>query len=180
MNRKRGFVLLLWCLLAPVPGAIMAQEQEKSPPPTFQLEGNELITPAPVLFKPGSDQLDEESEAALEHVKAYLEAKGYITLMRIEAHTDNSGDSADAQTLTEKRALAVAKWLADRGIDCKRLLPVGFGSSKPAAENSTPEGKARNRRVSFINAALRGKPIGRMPVEGGGIVAGDPCVAPEE
>jgi OOP family OmpA-OmpF porin len=61
------------------------------------------------------------------------------------------------------------------GVDCKRLLPVGFGSGKPLSDNPTPEGKAQNRRVTFINAALEGKPIGGMPVDGGGTAAGNPC-----
>lgn len=61
------------------------------------------------------------------------------------------------------------------GADCKRLIAVGFGSTKPVADNNTAEGKAANRRVSFINAALRSRPIGGMPVDGGGKVAGDIC-----
>ena len=59
------------------------------------------------------------------------------------------------------------------GVDCKRLIAVGFGSAKPVADNSTPEGKAQNRRVSFFNAALRGRLIGGMPADGGGQIAGD-------
>ena len=62
-----------------------------------------------------------------------------------------------------------------KGIDCKRLIPVGFGETKPVAPNDTPDNKAQNRRTAFVNAALKGKPIGGMPVDGGGKVAGDPC-----
>jgi OOP family OmpA-OmpF porin len=43
------------------------------------------------------------------------------------------------------------------------------------AANDTAEGHARNRRVAFVMAALRAKPIGGAPVYGGGRVAGDPC-----
>jgi OOP family OmpA-OmpF porin len=53
---------------------------------------------------------------------------------------------------------------------------VGFGGSKPVASNTTPEGRGQNRRVAFINAALRGRAIGGMPLDGGGKVAsGDLC-----
>ena len=61
------------------------------------------------------------------------------------------------------------------GVDCKRLVAVGFGNTKPVADNSTPDGKARNSRVSFFNAALRDRLIGGMPADGGGKVAGDAC-----
>jgi OOP family OmpA-OmpF porin len=106
-------------------------------------------------------------------VRAYLEAKTYISALRIEGHTDTDG--ADSQPLTEKRALAVARWLVEKGVDCKRLVPVGFGNTKPVADNATPEGKAQNRRMTFVNAELKGRPIGGMPVDGGGKFAGDPC-----
>ncbi len=98
--------------------------------------------------------------------------KTYISLLRIEGHSDNQGDT---QLLTEKRALAVAKALAGKGVACARLLPVGFGSSKPVADNATADGRAKNRRIEAVNAQLRGRPIGGMPVDGGGKVAGDPC-----
>ncbi len=143
--------------------------------PSFQLEGSQLKLPGPVVFESGSDKIKSESESALGHVKAYLDDKSYITLMRIEAHTDSQGDNQYNQTLTEKRALAVGRWLVAKGIDCKRLIAVGFGENKPVADNATPEGRAQNRRVSFFNAELRGRAIGGMPVDGGGKVAGDLC-----
>jgi OOP family OmpA-OmpF porin len=149
--------------------------QEASPAPEFKLEGHELKLPSPVTFKAGTDQLEDASTPGLEHVAAYLKAKRAITTLRIEAHTDNDGDPATLQTLTEKRSLAVARWLVEHGAECKRVLPVGFGATKPVAGNDTAEGKAKNRRVSFINAALLGRAIGGLPLDGGGKVAGDPC-----
>jgi len=144
-------------------------------PVQYQIENNELKLPAPIVFQTGSDKLTPESDQALNHVRGYLEAKSYISTLRIEAHSDRDGNAAANQALTEKRALAVAKWLVSHGVDCKRLLAVGFGGDKPIAENNTPENKAKNRRVSFVNAALRGRAIGGMPPEGGGRSAGDVC-----
>ncbi len=142
---------------------------------TFKLDGNQLVLPSPVVFETGSDKLKPESDAVLQVVKDYLDAKTYISLLRVEGHTDNVGDAQKNQTLSEKRAVAVCKWLVSKGIDCKWLLPVGFGGTKPIADNSTSEGKAQNRRMAFVNAQLRGKSIGGMPVDGGGNVAGDAC-----
>lgn len=153
---------------APAPPAAQAQA-------TFELENGALKLPGPVVFATASDKLKPESDAVLEFVKSYLLAKPVITLLRIEGHTSNEGNSQLNQVLSEKRSLSVAKWLAAHGVDCKRLIAVGFGDSKPIAENSTPEGKAQNRRMSFVNAELKGKAIGGLPVDGGGKVAGNAC-----
>jgi OmpA-OmpF porin, OOP family len=141
----------------------------------YRLEGNEIKINKPIVFESGTDQLKTESIAALEIIKQYISSKTYISLLRIECHTDNTTNEQAAQLLTEKRALAVSKKLVEMGVDCKRLIAVGFGSSKPVAANSSTEGKAQNRRVSFYNAALRGHLIGGMPADGGGKVAGDSC-----
>ena len=155
--------LFILSLLLFVCSTLFAQE--------YKLEGNEVKIEKQVLFETGTDKLKAESTAALEIIKQYLNDKSYISLLRVECHSDNNND----QLLSEKRALAVCKALVKMGVDCKRLIAVGFGASKPIADNSTPEGKAANRRVSFINAALRGHAIGGMPVDGGGNVAGESC-----
>jgi len=143
---------------APEPAAESAGE---TPPARrdYTLDGNRLVLPAPLLFQTGSDQLDPASDPALEHARGYLTDKDYITTMRVEGH-------ADDQALSEARAVAVARWLVSHGIDCKRLVAVGFGPHKPIA--STP---AENTRVELHNAALRNLPIGGAPPDGGGQVA---------
>ena len=141
----------------------------------FKLEGNKLTLPSPIYFDAGTDRLRPESEPALQHLKSYLEAKTYITMLRIESHVSNTGKETLNLQLTKKRSAAIAKWLVEQGIDCKRLIPVGFGSSKPVADNATPEGRSQNTRIEIINAALRGRAIGGMPIDGGGILLSDPC-----
>lgn len=141
----------------------------------YKLEGNEVKISGQIQFETGSDKLRPESSAALEIIKQYLTDKSYISLLRVECHTDNSGDANSGQLLSEKRALAICKKLVEMGVDCKRLIGVGFGGTRPLADNSTPDGRAQNRRVSFFNAALRDHLIGGMPADGGGIVAGNVC-----
>jgi OOP family OmpA-OmpF porin len=159
--------LFLTILLASFAISLQAQD--------YKLEGSEVKITKPVLFEAGTAKLKPESTAALEIIKQYLTDKTYISQLRVECHTDNGGDAAISQTLTEKRALTVCKKLIEMGVDCKRLIAVGFGDTKPVADNSTPDGKAENRRVSFVNVALKGHVIGGMPVDGGGKIAGELC-----
>ena len=112
----------------------------------------------------------KESEEALKHVKEYLNNKKAITVLRVEVHGQRRGDEKGLQILTEKRALAVANWLVENGIDCKRILPAGFGSTKPLVDPTSGPEAAQNNRVEFHNAALLGRAIGGMPLDGGGKV----------
>jgi OOP family OmpA-OmpF porin len=130
----------------------------------YKLDGNRLELPGPIAFQTRSDQLDPASDPALEHVRSYLADKDYVTLVRVEGH-------ADDQVLSEKRAVAVGRWLIAHGVDCKRLIAVGFGPTKPVADAQTPEGRAQNTRVEVHNAALRGRNIGGASPDGGGQVA---------
>lgn len=140
-----------------------------------KIENGKLVLNKAVTFKTGNDELTDEGKEALAQVKEFLIQKDYITTLRVEGHSDNSGTETANQSLTEKRAFTVCKWLIENGIDCKRLIAVGFGSIKPIASNDTPADKAQNRRIEFIPAAMRGKAIGGMPLDGGGKIAGDLC-----
>jgi flagellar motor protein MotB len=68
----------------------------------------------------------------------------------VEGHTDSDGDDAMNQTLSEQRAATVVSTLTKLGIDAVRMTSKGWGESQPLDSNSTPEGKANNRRVEFV------------------------------
>lgn len=68
----------------------------------------------------------------------------------VEGHTDNTGDAASNQTLSEARAKAVCDKLQQMGIDNSRLTARGHGMGKPVDSNDTAEGRAKNRRVEFV------------------------------
>lgn len=143
--------------------------------PSVTLDGNRLVLPGPVTFGTGAATLTPESDAALAAAAAWLVQKDYVTTVRVEGHVSGGDDPAAAQRLSEERAMAVAKALVAKDVACERLLPVGFGDTKPVATSRTAEGRAANTRVELHNAGLRGRPIGGMPADGGGKVAGDPC-----
>ena len=143
--------------------------------PAFELDGNILEVPTPIVFQTGKADLATESMDALKHVKRYLETKSFISTLRVEVHSDGVGDRKANQLLTEARAAEVVHALVALGVDCDRLIAVGFGSTKPIAANDTPENRSKNRRTVFVNAALRGRPIGGLPLDGGGVVASTTC-----
>lgn len=150
-------------------GFIMLATRLDAQTPT--IENNQLKLNGTVQFKTGSDKLEKASDSLLMQVKNFLDSKPYISLLRVEGHTA-PGNETNNQLLSEKRALAICRWLVAKGVDSKRLLPVGFGSTKPAFDNATPEGRAQNTRTVFAIAALNGHLIGGMPADGGGKVAG--------
>lgn len=150
-----------------------------APKPTVQskpVKAGAIELPYPIQFETGTANLKPESDAPLQVVKEYIEAKPEITKLRVEGHTDTDGSDADNQTLSQNRANAVAKWLVDHGVDCKRLVPVGFGESKLLKKpEQTPEDKATNRRVMFLNAEVKGKAVMGMPLDGGAPTSADGC-----
>jgi len=163
----------------PPPAAAPAAPAEPAHRPkmkmTFKMKGNQIELPGPVVFETGSDVLRPESDEVLSIVHDFLQQRKDVTSLNIAGHTDSDGDDKANQTLSEKRAMAVARWLVGKGDDCKRLVPVGFGETKPIAENTTPEGKAQNRRTAFTIVALNGKAVEGKPLDLGGKTAGDPC-----
>ena len=164
-------------VVAALPTASSTSVTTANRPPiatSFTLDGNKLTLPNGFFFAAGGALLDEAaSGAALWFVVDWLEAKSYISTLRIEGHTADAG--ASAQALTEQRALAIATWLVAHGVACDRLIAVGFGNTQPIADNTTTAGKSQNRRFVVVNAALRGRAIGGMALDGGGQAAGTVC-----
>jgi K(+)-stimulated pyrophosphate-energized sodium pump len=89
------------------------------------------------------------SESQVADIAAILNAYPN-TRIRIEGHTDSSGGPAQNMRLAQDRANSVKSALVAKGVSANRLDAQGFGSQSPAADNSTPAGRAMNRRVSVI------------------------------
>lgn len=102
-----------------------------------------------ILFDTGSDRIRPESTPTLKEMVGMLQEHADLKLA-IEGHTDSVGDAAANQTLSEKRAAAVKAYLVGQGIADGRLRSAGFGATKPAASNDTPEGRQQNRRVELV------------------------------
>lgn len=102
-----------------------------------------------ITFATGQAAITPASDAVLNDVLAVLTANPDWRL-RIEGHTDNVGDKAANLKLSTARAAAVAAWLTGKGVVAGRLSTAGLGDTQPVGENTTEEGRARNRRVVLL------------------------------
>jgi len=102
-----------------------------------------------ILFDVNKATIKPESMGVINSIVKMMKAHEELNL-RIEGHTDSDGEKGFNQELSEKRAQAVKDVLVESGIASSRLKTKGHGESKPVADNSTPEGKANNRRVEFV------------------------------
>jgi hypothetical protein len=103
-----------------------------------------------ILFATGRSDLQPESRPVLKEIAATLQDHADLRIL-IEGHTDNVGNPAANLTLSEARAAAVKTALVSQfGIAADRITTQGLGDTKPAAPNTTPEGRAQNRRVELV------------------------------
>jgi len=109
-----------------------------------------ILAMSDILFEFGKADLKQELKENLAEVAAILKSLLTESSVIIEGHTDNVGSAAKNKTLSEQRATAVLNYLVERGVDKKRLKSVGYGLTKPIADNSTEEGRAKNRRVELV------------------------------
>ena len=82
-----------------------------------------------------------------------------MTKLRVEGHTDNTGNADHNLKLSQERADAVATWLESHGVDKGRIVTKGFGATVPLVANDTKDHKAMNRRTVFHIAELNGSTI---------------------
>ena len=108
-----------------------------------------VMTLGDVLFATGKSDLAEGAHEKLDQLAAFLHRYTDRTLL-IEGHTDAQGTAENNLALSQRRAEAVKVYLIIQSIDASRLTAVGRGSEAPIADNTTPEGRQRNRRVEIV------------------------------
>lgn len=101
-----------------------------------------------IFMETGSDKLKATSLAQLDALTEILKRYEAANLV-IEGHTDDRGDDASNMALSQKRTEAVKAYLMSKGILESRLTAVGYGETKPIADNKTAAGRAKNRRVEL-------------------------------
>jgi outer membrane protein OmpA-like peptidoglycan-associated protein/outer membrane protein W len=120
-------------------------------PPGLKVDANgceieELILKG-VNFETASAKLTPDSASVLDGVVGILKMRPNARA-EIHGYTDSVGSEAYNQKLSERRASAVMEYLVDHGIPASGLSAEGFGKSNPIASNTTPSGRAQNRRVT--------------------------------
>ncbi len=101
-----------------------------------------------VVFDTGKSNIKSSFFPELDAITTTLN-NNPVVKVEIQGHTDSVGRASYNMKLSESRAKAVMNYLVDKGIDPKRLSAKGFGLTRPIANNDTPEGRARNRRVEL-------------------------------
>jgi len=103
-----------------------------------------------LAFETNSDKLKGTDWPILQ-VLADLLKKDKALKIEIAGHTDNTGNAAANQTLSERRANTVKQTLSERyGVDASRLTAKGYGAEQPLSDNGTEQGRAINRRVELV------------------------------
>lgn len=112
------------------------------------LTDGKFVTHA-ITFDKNKSTIKPESMGFLNQMVKFLNENAGVKL-EVDGHTDSDGDDASNLKLSQARADAVKSQLVTMGINTSRLTTKGFGETKPMNDNTTPEGKASNRRVEFV------------------------------
>jgi chemotaxis protein MotB len=131
-----------------------------------------------ILFPSGSAEIETAAVAILERLAAILADRPYP--IRIEGHTDNrpikTAQFPSNWELSAARAARIVRLFEQRGITASRMVVAGMGENQPLADNTTPEGRNRNRRVALVILGAPPAPTDPMP---GGIAPVAPVATPE-
>lgn len=102
-----------------------------------------------VLFDVDSAVLSSEARSSLGQAAGVINEYDKTAVI-VQGHTDSTGTEEHNQALSERRARSVENELISRGVDRGRIAGMGFGEAQPVADNSSSEGRRRNRRVDVM------------------------------
>jgi len=127
----------------PVQPAVVKLDME-----TGELAANKTFIMNDIFYGTNSATIDIASKLVLDEFALYLNEHPSLVI-EIQGHTDDVGADDANMSLSMDRAFEVKGYLESKGVAGKRITAKGFGETRPVANNSTPEGKARNRRTEF-------------------------------
>ncbi len=114
---------------------------------TCQQEFDKYLNRESIQFETGSANLDSSSFTLLERLAVI--ARNCSAHIEIAGYTDSMGNDVKNRRLSQKRAQAVRRYILASGVDSNLVTAVGYGESRPIADNNTSEGRQMNRRIEF-------------------------------
>ncbi len=133
-------------------GAIMMTTEERKAAVDCQAQFKDLLN-QPILFATASAAIHPASYALMDKLAAAAKLCPAAQI-EIGGHTDSAGALDSNMKLSQARAESVRAYLANKGISANQLTAVGYGPTKPIADNRTPAGMQKNRRTEFIVKGL--------------------------
>lgn len=112
-------------------------------------EGIKFTLSSDLLFPTNSSYLTDDAKIELSKLSKLM-LEDTSKKVRVDGHTDATGTEEYNQWLSEKRAASVKDFLKEAGVAPSRISTEGFGQTSPVADNKTPEGRQKNRRVEVV------------------------------
>jgi outer membrane protein OmpA-like peptidoglycan-associated protein len=102
-----------------------------------------------INFRSGSSQIPRDSMPVLEQSASAIKSAPAGTVLEVGGFTDNAGNPAANQKLSQQRADSVRNFLINKGVNSDSLVAKGYGGGNPIASNDTEEGRFKNRRIEY-------------------------------
>jgi OOP family OmpA-OmpF porin len=122
----------------------------EAPPPRVEVRDNKIEIHDKIQFDHNLATIKEVSFGLMDEIASVIAKNPQIKRIRIEGHASSEGKAKRNRKLSDDRAKAVMKYLSDHGIAPGALVAVGYGADRPIADNTTEEGREKNRRVEFV------------------------------
>jgi outer membrane protein OmpA-like peptidoglycan-associated protein len=126
-----------------------APAPKPQPPPRVTVQANQIVISEKIQFDDAKATIKPESNSLLDEIVATFQNNPQIKKVSIDGFASSEGDAAFNKKLSDDRAKSVMEYLVSHGVDKKRVVAKGWGVEKPIADNSTEEGREKNRRVEF-------------------------------
>jgi outer membrane protein OmpA-like peptidoglycan-associated protein len=115
-----------------------------------EVKGDHILIDQKIQFVVGKDEISSESFPLLDEMSETFKANPQIHKVEVQGYSSSEGDKAKNTALSTARAKAVVAALVTRGSTKEMFVAKGFGPEKPIADNTTDEGREKNRRVEFL------------------------------
>lgn len=102
-----------------------------------------------VNFASGSADIPADAKPVLQKAAQVIQLVPATVRLEVAGHTDNTGTPEANMLLSRRRGQSVADFLVDAGVPRERIVPQGYGDTKPVAPNTTEENRFRNRRIEI-------------------------------